>query len=175
VEPWLLFGIDAFPADPVVWGALKAAIEQAFGGLDTLKKRFVDEGAAHFASGWVWLTAGAGGLEVISTHDADDTFTKEAEFPLLVSTSGNMPNTWTIRTTACHFWTAGSTSWATGISPGGSSRPRRIARQRISIPSKVVFTPRSARPRGYCGPLRGFQRPSQVTLPYLGALAVTRI
>ena len=65
-------------------GALKAAIEKAFGGLEGLKKKFVDEGVAHFASGWVWLTAGASGLEVISTHDADDTFTKAAEFPLLV-------------------------------------------------------------------------------------------
>ena len=64
-------------------GALKSAIEQAFSSLDGLKKAFVDEGAGHFASGWVWLTAGAGGLEVMSTHDADDTFTKEAEFPLL--------------------------------------------------------------------------------------------
>ena len=32
----------------------------------------------------MWLTAGAKGLEVISTHDADDTMTKDAEFPLLV-------------------------------------------------------------------------------------------
>lgn len=64
-------------------GALKAAIEQAFTSLDGLKKAFVDQGVGHFASGWVWLTTGAGGLEVISTHDADDTFTKEAEFPLL--------------------------------------------------------------------------------------------
>ena len=64
-------------------GALMDAIEQAFSNLDGLKKKFVDEGVAHFASGWVWLTAGASGVEVISTHDADDTFTKEAEFPLL--------------------------------------------------------------------------------------------
>ena len=65
-------------------GALKTAIEKAFGGLDGLKKKFVDEGVGHFASGWVWLTAGASGLEVISTHDADDTLAKAAEFPLLV-------------------------------------------------------------------------------------------
>ena len=64
-------------------GALKQAIDDTFGGLGDLKKAFVDEGVGHFASGWVWLTAGERGLEIISTHDADDTFTKEAEFPLL--------------------------------------------------------------------------------------------
>jgi superoxide dismutase, Fe-Mn family len=64
-------------------GALKKAIDDAFGGLDALKDKFVEEGVGHFASGWVWLTAGERGLEVISTHDADDTFTKAAEFPLL--------------------------------------------------------------------------------------------
>jgi superoxide dismutase, Fe-Mn family len=64
-------------------GALSKAIDDAFGGLDGLKKKFVEEGVGHFASGWVWLTAGERGLEIISTHDADDTFTKEAEFPLL--------------------------------------------------------------------------------------------
>ena len=64
-------------------GELKSAIEKSFGGLGGLKKKFVEEGVAHFASGWVWLTVGRSGLEVISTHDADDTFTKEMEFPLL--------------------------------------------------------------------------------------------
>ena len=62
---------------------LKAAIDKAFGGMEGLKKKFVEEGVGHFASGWVWLTSGKAGLEVISTHDADDTFTREAEFPLL--------------------------------------------------------------------------------------------
>ncbi|HKT53826.1 MAG TPA: superoxide dismutase [Caulobacteraceae bacterium] len=64
-------------------GALKQAIDETFGDLDALKEKFVAEGAGHFASGWVWLTVGERGLEVISTHDADDTFTKAAEVPLL--------------------------------------------------------------------------------------------
>ena len=66
-------------------GALADAIAAAFGDLAGLKKAFVEEGVNHFASGWVWLVHDAGkGLEVISTHDADDTFTKDADFPLLV-------------------------------------------------------------------------------------------
>ena len=34
-------------------GDLAKAIDAAFGGLDGLKTKFCDEGAAHFGSGWV--------------------------------------------------------------------------------------------------------------------------
>ena len=64
--------------------ALTSAIAQAFGGLDAFKDAFVEEGVGHFASGWVWLVTGSGGLEVISTHDADDTLIRDGLFPLLV-------------------------------------------------------------------------------------------
>jgi len=40
---------------------LAAAIDAAFGGLDGLKTKFTDEGAAHFGSGWVWLAADKSG------------------------------------------------------------------------------------------------------------------
>jgi superoxide dismutase, Fe-Mn family len=64
---------------------LEAAIKGAFGDLSKLKEKFVTEGATHFASGWVWLLAdSAGKLEVRSTHDADDTLTKEGVTPLIV-------------------------------------------------------------------------------------------
>jgi Fe-Mn family superoxide dismutase len=64
---------------------LAAAINGAFGDLKGLKQKFVEEGAAHFGSGWVWLAADrAGKLEVRSTHDADDTLTKESLTPLIV-------------------------------------------------------------------------------------------
>jgi len=64
---------------------LDAAIKGAFGDLKSLKQKFVTEGATHFASGWVWLVAdSAGKLDVRSTHDADDTLTKEGVTPLLV-------------------------------------------------------------------------------------------
>ena len=65
-------------------GALAQAIDRAFGGLDSLREAFVEEGAEHFASGWVWLVTGPDGLQVISTHDADDTLPKDGVFPLLV-------------------------------------------------------------------------------------------
>ena len=65
-------------------GALKAAIDQAFGGLDAFKEAFVTEGSDHFGSGWAWLVTGSEGLKVISTHDADDTLIKDGLFPLLV-------------------------------------------------------------------------------------------
>jgi len=65
-------------------GPLAPALEQAFGGMAAFRKAFVDEGAGHFGSGWVWLVTGSEGLKVISTHDADDTLVREGLFPLLV-------------------------------------------------------------------------------------------
>ena len=64
-------------------GALKSAIDRAFGSLDAFKDAFVTEGFDHFASGWVWLVTGSDGLKVISTHDADDTLIRDGLFPLL--------------------------------------------------------------------------------------------
>ena len=64
-------------------GELSAAIDKAFGGLDGLKTKFVDEGANHFASGWAWLIANDGELTVMSTHDADTALVREGT-PLLV-------------------------------------------------------------------------------------------
>jgi Fe-Mn family superoxide dismutase len=64
---------------------LAAAIASAFGDLGGLKQKFVAEGAAHFGSGWVWLVSDqAGKVEVRSTHDADDTLTKDGLTPLVV-------------------------------------------------------------------------------------------
>jgi Fe-Mn family superoxide dismutase len=65
-------------------GALRSAIEKAFGGFEAFKDAFVEEGANHFGSGWAWLVTSSEGLKVISTHDADDTLVKDGLFPLLV-------------------------------------------------------------------------------------------
>ena len=65
-------------------GALKSAIEKAFGGIEAFKDAFVEDGFNHFGSGWVWLVTGSEGPKVISTHDADDTLIKDGLFPLLV-------------------------------------------------------------------------------------------
>jgi superoxide dismutase, Fe-Mn family len=66
-------------------GELASAIDGAFGNLEGLKKAFVAEGAGHFGSGWVWLVADRkGGLQVRSTHDAEDMVTQAELTPLLV-------------------------------------------------------------------------------------------
>lgn len=55
-------------------GPLAAAIQKTSGDLARLKTAFVEAGAGHFGSGWVWLVANEKGvLGVRSTHDADDT------------------------------------------------------------------------------------------------------
>ena len=65
-------------------GELAQGIERAFGSFGAFREAFVNEGASHFASGWVWLVTGSEGLKVISTHDADDTLPRDGVFPLLV-------------------------------------------------------------------------------------------
>lgn len=65
-------------------GDLAAAIE-AFGGLEALKTKFVDEGFAHFGSGWVWLAADkSGALSVVQSHDGENLLGKDLT-PLLVA------------------------------------------------------------------------------------------
>jgi Fe-Mn family superoxide dismutase len=64
--------------------ALLSAFRPAFGDLAKLKQTFVTEGADHFASGWVWIVTGSQGLQVVSTHDAEDILIREGLFPLLV-------------------------------------------------------------------------------------------
>ena len=63
---------------------LAGAIDEAFGGLDQLKEKFVTEGVGHFGSGWVWLIADAEGLRIITTHDGGDTLDQPAVTPILV-------------------------------------------------------------------------------------------
>jgi Fe-Mn family superoxide dismutase len=65
-------------------GALKDAIDGTFGNLGSLKDLFVAEGAAHFGSGWVWLVAARGRLEVVSTHDAEQPWQGKGGTPLMV-------------------------------------------------------------------------------------------
>jgi superoxide dismutase, Fe-Mn family len=59
------------PAAAPVEGPLQDALNAGSGNLDAFKDRFVAEGVAHFASGWVWLVASKRKLEVVSTHDAE--------------------------------------------------------------------------------------------------------
>ena len=65
-------------------GSLIQAVARDFGGVEALKAAFVKEGAAHFASGWVWLAAEGEALKVLSTHDAEDLLIHRGLTPLLV-------------------------------------------------------------------------------------------
>jgi Fe-Mn family superoxide dismutase len=64
-------------------GELAAAIQRAFGGLDGLKQKFVEEGVNHFGSGWAWLAADGAELSVLSTHDGG-TLAHDKRVPLVV-------------------------------------------------------------------------------------------
>jgi len=62
--------LAAKPSAPT--GKLAEAIERDFGGAGELTKKFVEEGAAQFGSGWVWLTSAKGKLAVEKTGNALD-------------------------------------------------------------------------------------------------------
>jgi Fe-Mn family superoxide dismutase len=61
-----------------------AALIEAFGGLDALKKKFATVGVEQFGSGWAWLVCDGKGkdLKVVSTPNAEVPFTK-GQTPLL--------------------------------------------------------------------------------------------
>ena len=72
------------PAKTAPEGDLSAAVDSAFGGLEGLKAKFVEEGGAHFGSGWVWLAADkSGALSIVQTHDGENLLTGGLT-PLLV-------------------------------------------------------------------------------------------
>jgi Fe-Mn family superoxide dismutase len=67
---WQLMSPDGGgePAD----GALKDAIDQAFGDVNTMKQQVNEAGVKRFGSGWAWVVRGAdGSLSVESTPNQD--------------------------------------------------------------------------------------------------------
>jgi Fe-Mn family superoxide dismutase len=72
------------PGGPVAGEALRTAADSAFGSWDKLRARFVEEGVGHFASGWTWIVARDGAVEVLSTHDAGAFDQFDGATPLLV-------------------------------------------------------------------------------------------
>ena len=52
-------------------GDLLAAVEGSFGSLDAFNTEFAAAAVGNFASGWTWLVAGADGLQIVNTDDAD--------------------------------------------------------------------------------------------------------
>lgn len=65
-------------------GLLLDAIERDFGSVDKLKEQMVEEGAGHFASGWLWLIQDGEQLCLLPGHDAQTPVIEEHLKPLLV-------------------------------------------------------------------------------------------
>jgi len=63
-------------------GALAAAIEDTFGGVDELKAAVNDGGMKRFGSGWTWLVWDGTGLAVMTTPNQDSPI-MEGRTPLL--------------------------------------------------------------------------------------------
>ncbi|MDQ3624621.1 MAG: superoxide dismutase [Verrucomicrobiota bacterium] len=53
-------------------GELAKAVETTFGDFEQFKTKFEAAGAARFGSGWVWLCAQSGKLEICSTANQDN-------------------------------------------------------------------------------------------------------
>jgi Fe-Mn family superoxide dismutase len=53
-------------------GALAEAIDESFGGVDTLKEQLNGAGVKRFGSGWTWLVLDAGRLAVVSLPNQDN-------------------------------------------------------------------------------------------------------
>ena len=64
-------------------GAVAAAIDKDFGGFDAFKTAFTQAGATQFGSGWAWLIAKGGKLEVRKTPNAELPWVEAGVTPLL--------------------------------------------------------------------------------------------
>lgn len=64
-------------------GEIANAIKRDFGSYDDFAKAFKDAGATQFGSGWAWLVAKNGKLEVRKTLNAELPLTEEGVTPLL--------------------------------------------------------------------------------------------
>lgn len=57
---------------------LAKRITAAFGSPDNFRDKFVEAAVEQFGSGWAWLVAKNGKLEITTTHDADNPLTSGA-------------------------------------------------------------------------------------------------
>lgn len=60
-------------------GELADAISAAFGSFDAFKEKFANAGMTRFGSGWAWLNASNGKLEISSTPNQDNPLMDVAE------------------------------------------------------------------------------------------------
>jgi len=64
-------------------GAIADAINDSFGSYDKFKEAFTTAGATQFGSGWAWLVAKDGKLDVRKTPNAELPLTEQGATPLL--------------------------------------------------------------------------------------------
>lgn len=57
-------------------GAIVESINSTFGSVDTFKEKFTAAAAGVFGSGWAWLVAANGKLEIMSTPNQDSPLTQ---------------------------------------------------------------------------------------------------
>lgn len=57
---------------------LAKRLEDAFGSVDTFREKFTEAAVGQFGSGWAWLVAKAGKLEIVTTGNADTPLTTDA-------------------------------------------------------------------------------------------------
>jgi len=63
-------------------GALAGAINSTFGSFDTFKEKLSAAGMGRFGSGWAWLVAHGGKLDIYSTANQDSPV-MEGKFPVM--------------------------------------------------------------------------------------------
>src|SRR4029453_6551554 len=51
---------------------LKKRLEASFDSVENFRDKFVEAAVGQFGSGWAWLVAKGGKLEIVATHDADN-------------------------------------------------------------------------------------------------------
>jgi len=76
---WEIMGPNAGGAPS---GKLGDAIKSAFGSVDTLKEKLNAAGVGRFGSGWAWLVAKGGALEITSTANQDSPL-MEGAYPVM--------------------------------------------------------------------------------------------
>jgi len=64
-------------------GAIAKAITESFGSYDAFKTEFAAKGAGQFGSGWAWLVAKGGKLEVRNTPNAETPLTENGATPII--------------------------------------------------------------------------------------------
>jgi len=63
-------------------GSLKESLEATFGSMDDFKQQFTMAAGTRFGSGWAWLVANNGELEIMSTANQDNPW-MEGSTPIL--------------------------------------------------------------------------------------------